>query len=175
MSEPNLEGVLAPIHEESDFTSRDGSLEIVGDVPRGLRGSYWRNGPNTQFPPLGRYHLWDGDGMLHVVDFDDLGVSYRNRWIRTPALEVEREYGRALFGGMLDMRPPPDELEGLAEVNGAHDNNDILQPPTMEARPSPTLVHRQATVDTPAVVEEARVKNTCSMRPRVCFVARFKT
>ncbi|MBW2230335.1 MAG: carotenoid oxygenase family protein [Deltaproteobacteria bacterium] len=123
MSDHNPEGVLAPLHDESDFSSE---LEIIGDVPRGLRGSYWRNGPNAAFPPKGKSHLWDGDGMLHTITFDDDGVRYRNRWIDTAGLRAEREHGHALFGGMLEMSPPPPAVaEKIGPVKNAANTSII--------------------------------------------------
>jgi carotenoid cleavage dioxygenase len=106
MNDPGLQGTLAPVDDESTFTE----FEIVGEIPKTLRGSYLRNGPNPAFEPKGAYHLWDGDGMIHAMTFEDGNVSYRNRWVQTAALGLEREHGRALFGGMLDHEPPPEEL-----------------------------------------------------------------
>jgi carotenoid cleavage dioxygenase-like enzyme len=100
-----LQGVLAPVHDELTLTK----LPVQGEIPRGLRGTYLRNGPNPAFPPLGAYHLWDGDGMLHAIRFDDDGVSYRNRWVRTPGFVLEHELGRAVFGGLKNLVAPPAE------------------------------------------------------------------
>ena len=42
--------------------------------------------------------------MLHAVRFDDGRASYRNRWVRTRGLELERKRGRALWTGLLERR-----------------------------------------------------------------------
>lgn len=68
-----------PVRSEIDI---DG-CHVDGTIPTGLRGSFIRNGPNPAFEPLGSYHMFDGDGMLHGITFGDDGVSYRNRWIRS--------------------------------------------------------------------------------------------
>jgi carotenoid cleavage dioxygenase len=78
----HLRGNYAPVREE--ITAFD--LPVEGDVPRGLRGLYVRNGPNpkTGFSP----HWFVGDGMLHGVALGEgKAVWYRNRWVRTRALE----------------------------------------------------------------------------------------
>ena len=104
---PFLEGNFAPVERELAVDD----LAIVGEWPRELEGTLVRNGPNPQFPPLGRYHWHDGDGMLHAVRIRGGRASYRNRAIRTRALELERKRGRALWSGVLE-RPQFDNPEG---------------------------------------------------------------
>lgn len=105
MNDPRLQGVHAPVADELDV-----ELRTHGELPRGLRGRYLRNGPNPAFEPKGRYHMFDGDGMIHALDFEEGRVRYRNRWLRTAALEAERRVGRSLYGGLTDANPPGDEV-----------------------------------------------------------------
>ena len=77
-------------------------LAVVGEIPRELRGAYYRNGPNPQYAPRGSYHWFDGDGMIHGFFFEDGRCSYRNRWVRTARWQLEREHGESLFGGLAD-------------------------------------------------------------------------
>jgi opacity protein-like surface antigen len=63
---------MAPVREERD----DRDLEVEGELPAGLRGMFVRTGPNPQFAPLGAYHPFDGDGMLHAVYFVDGKARY---------------------------------------------------------------------------------------------------
>ena len=81
---PTLSGAFAPIAEERVIDD----LEIEGEVPADLSGMYVRNGPNRRFEAAGRYHWFDGDGMLHAVRFDRGRVQYRNRWVMTSSLAV---------------------------------------------------------------------------------------
>jgi carotenoid cleavage dioxygenase len=85
-------------------------LAVTGEIPAQLSGVYMRNGANPQFAPLGRYHWFDGDGMIHAVYLDGGTARYRNRWVETPGLLHEREAGAALFGGILNFQFPPAEL-----------------------------------------------------------------
>ena len=105
-----LTGGWEPVDDE--LTTDD--LPVTGSLPAGLRGSYLRNGPNPAFTPLGAYHLFDGDGMVHAVAFDGGRARYRNRWIRSAGLAAERRAGHALFGGLSEFRMPDPEV--LAEV-----------------------------------------------------------
>ena len=102
-----LRGLFTPIDDEIDVDH----LEVTGTIPSNLDGRFVRNGPNPKFEPRGRYHMFDGDGMLHSVTIADGSAQYRNRWIRTAALGAEERAGRALYGGLGEMYfPTPDEV-----------------------------------------------------------------
>lgn len=104
--DPWLRGLWEPVTDEIDADD----LPVTGELPRSLRGTYLRNGPNPAFPPIGRYHLFDGDGMLHGLTIAEGRVGYRNRWVRSRGLEVERRAGRALYSGLSDFRLPDPEV-----------------------------------------------------------------
>lgn len=121
---PYLSGAWAPVDVES--TCDD--LEVTGRLPEGLVGRYLRNGPNPAFGPLGRYHLFDGDGMVHAVDLRDDGTAaYRNRWVRSAGLEAEREAGRALYGGLADFRLPDPEVIARSGIIKNTANTSVLR------------------------------------------------
>ncbi len=105
-AEPWLTGLYEPVDDELDA---DG-LAVTGELPAALRGTFLRNGPNPAFAPLGRYHLFDGDGMLHGVTLDERGARYRNRWVGSRGLAAERRAGRALYSGLSDFRLPDPEV-----------------------------------------------------------------
>ena len=106
VSEPYLCGQWEPVRDERDDTD----LEVIGELPTALRGVYIRNGANSYFPPPGRYHPFDGDGMLHAVELDGRGgASYRNRWIRSRGLDYERSVGHAVYGGLSEYVMPSNE------------------------------------------------------------------
>src|SRR6184192_1931888 len=106
---PYLAGLYAPVSEER----ADEGLEVIGELPPDLDGVYLRNGPNTQFPPEGRYHWFDGDGMVHAVRFAGGRASYANRWIRTDGFDRERAAGSPLWSGVIESpaaNPADDHL-----------------------------------------------------------------
>ncbi len=102
-SEPNgfLQGNFAPWRMEG--VAQD--LEVTGRVPRELNGTYYRNGPNPAFEPPGRYHWFDGDGMVHAITLADGRAHYRNRYVLSAGLAEERAAGRGLYTGLLDINP----------------------------------------------------------------------
>jgi carotenoid cleavage dioxygenase-like enzyme len=97
---PFLDGNFAPISEE---ISAD-ALKIIGELPKGMNGMFVRNGPNPRWKPIGQYHWFDGDGMLHGVQISNGKASYRNRYVRTKGFKIEQEAGKAVWSGLLE--PP---------------------------------------------------------------------
>ena len=86
---------------------------VKGEIPRELNGTLYRNGPNPQFAPRGRYHWFDGDGMIHAFTLRDGKAHYRNRWVRTQRFQLEREAGEALWGGLADWTNSDPRVEGI--------------------------------------------------------------
>jgi carotenoid cleavage dioxygenase-like enzyme len=86
---------FAPIMTEDDF-----ALDVVvGELPKGLTGTLYRNGPNPRFAARDNNHHWFlGDGMVHAFRIRDGQVHYRNRWMRTPRWLSEDREREALFG-----------------------------------------------------------------------------
>jgi carotenoid cleavage dioxygenase-like enzyme len=96
---PYLNGPWTPLREEVDAYD----LEVLeGAIPRDLDGVYLRNTENQVHEPLGKFHPFDGDGMIHQIDFRSGRVSYRNRWVRTRCFEAEQEAGKSLWQGLMD-------------------------------------------------------------------------
>ncbi len=113
---PFLSGNFAPVHEEITADS----LKVVGKLPPEMDGMFVRNGPNPQFPPLGNYHWFDGDGMLHGVRVRDGKASYRNRYVRTAGWAEEHEAGKSLYGGITDPPTPQFRKGKLPTKNRAN-------------------------------------------------------
>lgn len=95
---PYLVGVYGAVRDE--ITA--GDLEVIGHVPADLEGVFVRTGPNPRYAPRGRYHWFDGDGMLHAVRFEGGRASYRNRWVRTKAFQKEAAAGQGLYTGVME-------------------------------------------------------------------------
>ena len=97
---PYLDGNFAPVRQE--ITAQ--TLQVIGELPPDLSGMFLRNGPNPQYSPLGQYHWFDGDGMLHGVRIHNGRAEYRNRYVRTKGWQIEHEAGKAIWSGLLE--PP---------------------------------------------------------------------
>ncbi len=103
-----LEGNWGPVADEIS----EHELEIEGDLPRDLEGSFLRIGPNPQFQPKGQYHWFDGDGMVHAVRIAEGKASYRNRYVETKGYCLEKEAQKALWTGLLEL-PQFDHPHGI--------------------------------------------------------------
>ncbi|MEZ5245550.1 MAG: carotenoid oxygenase family protein [Acidimicrobiales bacterium] len=119
----HLQGNYGPIEHELDAHR----LEVEGEIPAELDGTYMRNG----FNPVSGWsdHWFFGDGMIHAIDLRDGAASYKNRYVRTPALEAG--------GGALSMHPKDSPANtnivrhagryfALEEAHGAYEMNADL-------------------------------------------------
>jgi carotenoid cleavage dioxygenase len=96
---PYLNGAWTPLHEEVDA---DDLTVTFGAIPTDIDGAYLRNTENQVHQPLGRFHPFDGDGMIHQIAFCGGKASYRNRYVRTRGFEAEQEARGSLWGGLAD-------------------------------------------------------------------------
>ncbi|WP_420995765.1 carotenoid oxygenase family protein [Cupriavidus sp. 30B13] len=117
---PYLSDNYAPISMECDAFD----LPVTGELPRALRGTLYRNGPNPQYAPRdANYHWFIGDGMVHAFHIEDGRVRYRNRWVRTNKFRLERAAGQALFGSWGNPATTDPAVAGQA---GGAANTNIL-------------------------------------------------
>ncbi len=87
-------GLATSLYEEQDYRT-----EVEGRLPRELvGGSLYRNGPGL-FDRAGRRkrNLLDGDGLVQAFRFDDQGVQYRARFVRTEKYVEEQAAGRFIY------------------------------------------------------------------------------
>ena len=91
---PYLNGAWTPLMEEVNAFDLD---VISGRIPSDIDGIYLRNTENQVHQPLGRYHPFDGDAMIHAISFRD-GKPSCNRTACTPRLRssASQNIGRSL-------------------------------------------------------------------------------
>lgn len=63
---PLLQGNFAPVMAECDAPDL---VVAEGELPVGLNGTLYRNGPNPMFPPLGNQHHWFSE--LYAFGLDE--------------------------------------------------------------------------------------------------------
>jgi carotenoid cleavage dioxygenase-like enzyme len=116
---PYLNGAWTPQREE--FTATD--LDVIeGAIPADLDGVYLRNTQNPVHNPLGFYHPFDGDGMIHQIEFVGGKASYRNRFVRTRGFQAEQEAEGPLWAGFADS-PFITKRGGVGFTHAMKDNS----------------------------------------------------
>lgn len=119
---PMMSGPYEPVRDELDVAD----LTVHGEIPEALHGSYLRNGGNPAFPPLGRFHIFDGDGMIHAMTFENGRARYRNRWVESKGLVAERKAGHAIFGGLMEFVMPDQEIIDTVGVMKNTANTNVI-------------------------------------------------
>lgn len=108
---PYRNGAWTPNFAELDADD----LEVIGTIPLDIDGVYLRNTENPVHDSIGRYHPFDGDGMIHGLRIKNGKASYRNRFVRTKGLAAEQAEGGPLWAGIMG-RPADSKRKGW----GAH-------------------------------------------------------
>jgi len=105
---PYRTGPWHPQTEEWDATPR----VVAGAIPSDLDGMYLRNTENPVHPAITNYHPFDGDAMLHMIEFGDGRAAYKNRFVRTAGLAAEAEAGMALWAGFIELPDTAHRTDG---------------------------------------------------------------
>lgn len=118
---PLYQGWGRPMRVESDVASL---VLLEGSLPEGLEGSWYKVGPDRQFPPMhGDDVFIDGEGMVHMFRFHDGAVRYRSRWVRNARFLAQEEAGRSLFG---EYRNPFQKDVIAADISGGTANTNAV-------------------------------------------------
>jgi len=106
---PIYTGFNAPGRLEADI--RD--LEVEGEVPSDIDGTFYRVAPDPQYPPrLGTDIYFNGDGIITMFRFKDGHVDYKSRYVRTDKFQLERAARKALFGAYRNPYTDDPSVEG---------------------------------------------------------------
>ncbi|MCR9276733.1 MAG: carotenoid oxygenase family protein [Pseudomonadaceae bacterium] len=98
-----LDGNFAPVDEERDATD----MTVQGSIPSDLSGHFLRVGPNpVHIFSEEAYHTFDGDGMIHAIEFHAGTARYRNRFVQNEGFKLEQAHGDWLYKGMNSMLDP---------------------------------------------------------------------
>jgi carotenoid cleavage dioxygenase len=125
-----LDGNFSPVDQERDTEE----MEVIGIIPTDLKGHFLRVGPNpVHVFSEEAYHTFDGDGMIHAIEFRNGKARYRNRFIENEGFKLEQERGDWVYKGMKSlMDPTPSRIpegapssKNLANTAFTYHNNTL--------------------------------------------------
>ena len=108
-------GFNAPVRVEADVYN----LEIQGEIPASLDGTFFRLAADSQYPPMvGDQDIYlNGDGMMTMVRFAGGHADLKTRYVQTDRFKAERAARRSLFGRY---RNKFTDDASVAGVDGGH-------------------------------------------------------
>ena len=91
---PMFRGPFTPLRAEIELAD----CEVEGKLPADLEGTFYRVGPDFQYPPRVPNIPFDGEGHIGMFRFAAGHVDYRSRFIRTQRYKAQAAAREALFG-----------------------------------------------------------------------------
>ncbi|MFK7915403.1 MAG: carotenoid oxygenase family protein [Pseudomonadales bacterium] len=164
-----LDGNFSPVAEERDATD----MPVQGQIPRDLAGNFLRVGPNpAHIFSEAAYHTFDGDGMIHAIEFADGSSHYRNRFVQTEGFKLEQERGDWIYKGMNSMMDPtpsrvPDgapSSKNLANTAFAYHNNTLY---ALHEPSQPTVIRLPGLETEGATDFNGKLKHPFTAHPKV--------
>lgn len=117
---PKFRGFFAPSRIEADVYD----LEVEGRIPTELSGAFFRAAADTQYRPRFANDVYiNGDGMIHMVRFENGHADLRTRYVRTRRFELERQARKALFGAY---RNPCTDDPSVFGIDDGNANTSII-------------------------------------------------
>ena len=94
-SEPQHRGFMAPVRFEGSISD----LEIIGDVPDTISGTFYRVMPEPHYPSFVENDPWfNADGVVSAFKIKDGHVDFKQKYVKTEKYVKEAEARRALMG-----------------------------------------------------------------------------
>jgi len=121
-AKPEFSGSLyQPVRFEGDLYD----LEVEGEIPACLDGTFYQVAPDPQYPPfLGEDIFFNGDGCVHAFRFSKGHVDFKRRYVMTQRLKLQREERASLFGLY---RNPYTNDPKAAGTNNSTANTNVIQ------------------------------------------------
>ncbi|KAF9874376.1 Carotenoid oxygenase [Colletotrichum karsti] len=92
---PALSGFQRPVRIQGEIFN----LEVEGEIPKGISGTFYRIMPDPAFPPFIKDDIWiNGDGVVSSFRIKDGHIDFKQRYVETEKLKLEREHRRTFLG-----------------------------------------------------------------------------
>lgn len=118
---PGFTGLMRPLRFEGDLHD----LDIEGEVPAELDGTFHRVHPDPQFSPMfADDEFFNGDGMVSLFRFKNGKIDFKQRYIQTDKWKLENEAGKMLFGAYRN--PLTDDPSVKGQIRGTGNTNVMV-------------------------------------------------
>lgn len=113
-------GFNSPSRIEGDVEN----LQITGQIPADIDGTFFRVQPDHRFPPIYESDIhFNGDGNVTAIRITNGTAHFKQRYVRTDRFQAESQAGRALFG---KYRNPYTDNEAVKGVIRTAANTNIF-------------------------------------------------
>ena len=90
---------------------------IEGEIPSGLEGTLFRNGPGLFDINGEQYgHPFDGDGMVCAIAFREGKAKFTNQYVKTPEFLAEQRAGKILYRGVFGTQKAGGWLSNIFDL-----------------------------------------------------------
>ncbi|MEM8616877.1 MAG: carotenoid oxygenase family protein [Pseudomonadota bacterium] len=95
---------------------------VYGKVPKGLKGTLYRNGPAHFHYGGSDYasHWFDGDGLIHRIAIDGETAVHSAKFVKTHKREMEQAHGQFMAPGFGTLGHPDFPVTSADDVNAAN-------------------------------------------------------
>ncbi|MEX2524738.1 MAG: carotenoid oxygenase family protein, partial [Gammaproteobacteria bacterium] len=104
--------------------------DVEGKIPDDLNGTFYRVGPDFQYPPVPGNIPFDGEGHVSMFRFKNGHVDFKSRYARTQRFKAQAEARRTLFGMYRNPFTDDPSVKGLsrstANTHVVHHNGRLL-------------------------------------------------
>ncbi|KAI1878318.1 hypothetical protein JX265_002688 [Neoarthrinium moseri] len=116
---PVFQGMNKPSRFEGDIYD----LEVTGNIPKDINGTFYRVQPDHRFPPIFEDDIhFNGDGSVTAIRIVDGHADFKQRYVRTDRYVAENAARRNLFG---KYRNPFTDNESVKGVIRTASNTNI--------------------------------------------------
>jgi len=124
---PTFMTIDEPFRFEGDLYD----LEVEGQIPGELDGTFYSVGPDQAFPPkMGDANPFNGDGFVRAFTIKDGHCDLKLRYVMTDRLKAERAARRGLFGNYRNRFSDDESVQNVnravANTNVVHHNGKLL-------------------------------------------------
>lgn len=100
------------------------NLEVTGQIPTDIEGTFFRIQPDHRFPPIFQSDIYfNGDGNVTAIRIANGTAHFKQRYVHTDRYEAESKSGKSLFGRY---RNPYSDNEAVKGVIRTAANTNIF-------------------------------------------------